>query len=94
MSSVLFNPKTQYIEYRTYTLKSGKTITKSYIHNKKTNSGTSGRPTTLPNVDKKNLKQLRQLGLSWNKIAEHLNISAYHAKKIYDSDISDISEID
>ena len=85
MTDIVFDPEKQYLHSKVYEKSNGETTTIWYLVPRTATSHQRGRPTDIPTVDTKKLKELRDIGLSWNKIAKNLGISAYHARKIYES---------
>ena len=84
MSIQEYNPNTHYLKINTYTTKSGEVHRSYYISPKNITYKKVGRPKNMPDITNPlKIKELRDAGLSWNKIAKKFNISAYHAKQIY-----------
>lgn len=89
MSNITYNPETHYLETKIYTNKNGDEKQYHYLVKRTAKSDKKGRPFTTPSVDLDKLKELRELGLSWGKIGKKLDISAYHAQKIYTENSSE-----
>jgi len=91
MSVESYNPETHYLKSNVYTTRNGDIKTTYYIAPRNVKYNQRGRPAgeidmSGVNIDK--LKELRKDGLSWGKLGKKFDITAYQARKIYETNES------